>query len=202
MIRVLFYCRIQNCNCSVYLPLFPSPPRMQSVGLALEELLVTAQKQDCLTIGIYESAKLLNVWVGAIYFGVFSLFMTQQSLTCECEHLPTTHTILIFGFPPQGSRQCGLVCPGSWQWRRCSAADPLHPAAVVLLWQRHHHPASLWCSEALPAAGSSGCQPKPGRARWPSLHAGYGMLTQYSSLLLYNWKLNCIITDYFHVVAS
>ncbi|KAM6917157.1 growth arrest and DNA damage-inducible protein GADD45 beta-like [Lycodopsis pacificus] len=34
--------------------------RMQSVGLALEELLVTAQKQDCLTVGIYESAKLLN----------------------------------------------------------------------------------------------------------------------------------------------
>ncbi|XP_058471162.1 growth arrest and DNA damage-inducible protein GADD45 beta-like [Solea solea] len=34
--------------------------RMQSVGLALEELLVTAQKQDCLTIGIYESAKLFN----------------------------------------------------------------------------------------------------------------------------------------------
>ncbi|XP_071772012.1 growth arrest and DNA damage-inducible protein GADD45 beta-like [Centroberyx gerrardi] len=34
--------------------------RMQSVGLALEELLVTAQKQDCLTMGIYESAKLLN----------------------------------------------------------------------------------------------------------------------------------------------
>ncbi|KAM4625023.1 growth arrest and DNA damage-inducible protein GADD45 beta-like isoform 2-T2 [Polymixia lowei] len=33
---------------------------MQSVGRALEELLVTAQKQDCLTIGIYESAKLLN----------------------------------------------------------------------------------------------------------------------------------------------
>ncbi|KAM3594426.1 uncharacterized protein V6R79_007656 [Siganus canaliculatus] len=34
--------------------------RMQAVGLALEELLVTAQKQDCLTVGIYESAKLLN----------------------------------------------------------------------------------------------------------------------------------------------
>ncbi|XP_056152051.1 growth arrest and DNA damage-inducible protein GADD45 beta-like [Lampris incognitus] len=34
--------------------------RMQTVGQALEELLVTAQKQDCLTIGIYESAKLLN----------------------------------------------------------------------------------------------------------------------------------------------
>lgn len=39
----------------------PSVPlRMQAVGLALEELLVTAQKQDCLTVGIYESAKLLN----------------------------------------------------------------------------------------------------------------------------------------------
>lgn len=37
------------------------PVRMQSVSLALEELLVTAQKQNCLTIGIYESAKLLNV---------------------------------------------------------------------------------------------------------------------------------------------
>lgn len=34
--------------------------RMHDVGLALEELLVTAQKQDCLTVGIYESAKLLN----------------------------------------------------------------------------------------------------------------------------------------------
>ncbi|XP_057715695.1 growth arrest and DNA damage-inducible protein GADD45 beta-like [Corythoichthys intestinalis] len=34
--------------------------RMQSVGVALEELLVTAQKQECLTIGIYESAQLLN----------------------------------------------------------------------------------------------------------------------------------------------
>ncbi|XP_077438320.1 growth arrest and DNA-damage-inducible, beta b [Vanacampus margaritifer] len=35
--------------------------RMQSVGVALEELLVTAQKQECLTVGIYESAQLLNV---------------------------------------------------------------------------------------------------------------------------------------------
>ncbi|XP_061599134.1 growth arrest and DNA damage-inducible protein GADD45 beta-like [Cololabis saira] len=35
--------------------------RMQSAGLALEELLVTAQEQDCLTVGIYESAKVLNV---------------------------------------------------------------------------------------------------------------------------------------------
>ncbi|KAM9355756.1 growth arrest and DNA damage-inducible protein GADD45 beta-like [Pholidichthys leucotaenia] len=35
--------------------------RMESVGLALEELLVTAQKQGCLTVGINESAKLLYV---------------------------------------------------------------------------------------------------------------------------------------------
>ncbi|XP_019728193.1 growth arrest and DNA-damage-inducible, beta b isoform X1 [Hippocampus comes] len=34
--------------------------RMQSVGVALEELLVTAQKQECLTVGIYESAQFLN----------------------------------------------------------------------------------------------------------------------------------------------
>lgn len=52
---VKFSCRIQKADCCVF-----SPLRMQSVGLALEELLVTAQKQDCLTVGIYESAKLLN----------------------------------------------------------------------------------------------------------------------------------------------
>lgn len=45
------------------------PLRMQAVGLALEELLVTAQKQDCLTVGIYESAKLLNTWVETIKSG-------------------------------------------------------------------------------------------------------------------------------------
>lgn len=37
-----------------------SPFRMQSVGVALEELLLTAQKQECLTVGIYESAQFLN----------------------------------------------------------------------------------------------------------------------------------------------
>ncbi|KAJ8278733.1 hypothetical protein COCON_G00057990 [Conger conger] len=35
--------------------------RMESVGQALEELLVAAQRQDCLTVGVYESAKLMNV---------------------------------------------------------------------------------------------------------------------------------------------
>lgn len=31
------------------------------VSQALEELLVAAQRQDCLTVGVYESAKLMNV---------------------------------------------------------------------------------------------------------------------------------------------
>ncbi|KAF7703746.1 growth arrest and DNA-damage-inducible, beta a [Silurus meridionalis] len=35
--------------------------KMDVVGEALEELLVAAQRQDCLTVGVYESAKLMNV---------------------------------------------------------------------------------------------------------------------------------------------
>ncbi|KAM6938353.1 growth arrest and DNA damage-inducible protein GADD45 beta-like [Lycodopsis pacificus] len=35
--------------------------RMETVTQALEELLVAAQKQDSLTVGVYESAKLMNV---------------------------------------------------------------------------------------------------------------------------------------------
>lgn len=46
-----------DCRCFTGSPLLD---RMHAVGLALEELLVTAQKQDCLTVGIYESAKHLN----------------------------------------------------------------------------------------------------------------------------------------------
>lgn len=38
---------------------FPSH-RMQTVGLALEELLVKAQRQNCLVVGLYESAKVLT----------------------------------------------------------------------------------------------------------------------------------------------
>uniref|UniRef100_A0A3Q2NRN6 Growth arrest and DNA-damage-inducible, beta b n=1 Tax=Fundulus heteroclitus TaxID=8078 RepID=A0A3Q2NRN6_FUNHE len=34
---------------------------METVSQALEELLVAAQRQDCLTVGVYESAKLMNV---------------------------------------------------------------------------------------------------------------------------------------------
>ncbi|NP_001279519.1 growth arrest and DNA damage-inducible protein GADD45 beta [Callorhinchus milii] len=35
--------------------------KMQTIDQALEELLVAAQRQDCLTVGVYESAKLMNV---------------------------------------------------------------------------------------------------------------------------------------------
>ncbi|XP_044055943.1 growth arrest and DNA damage-inducible protein GADD45 beta-like [Siniperca chuatsi] len=35
--------------------------RMETVSQALEELLVAAQRQDRLTVGVYESAKLMNV---------------------------------------------------------------------------------------------------------------------------------------------
>ncbi|MEE6459685.1 hypothetical protein FKM82_000697 [Ascaphus truei] len=35
--------------------------RMHSAGKALHELLVSAQGQECLTVGVYESAKVMNV---------------------------------------------------------------------------------------------------------------------------------------------
>ncbi|KAG8455359.1 hypothetical protein GDO86_001526 [Hymenochirus boettgeri] len=35
--------------------------RMHSAGKALHELLVSAQRQECLTVGVYESAKVMNV---------------------------------------------------------------------------------------------------------------------------------------------
>lgn len=36
------------------------PSRMGSVGEALERLLAAAQRQGCLTVGVYEAAKLMN----------------------------------------------------------------------------------------------------------------------------------------------
>lgn len=35
--------------------------RVQSAGAALGELLLAAKKQDYLTVGVYESAKVMNV---------------------------------------------------------------------------------------------------------------------------------------------
>ncbi|KAG9486887.1 hypothetical protein GDO78_006986 [Eleutherodactylus coqui] len=38
-----------------------SAERMHSAGKALHELLTSAQRQECLTVGVYESAKVMNV---------------------------------------------------------------------------------------------------------------------------------------------
>ncbi|XP_053556564.1 growth arrest and DNA damage-inducible protein GADD45 gamma [Bombina bombina] len=38
-----------------------STDRMHCAGKALHELLVSAQRQECLTVGVYESAKVMNV---------------------------------------------------------------------------------------------------------------------------------------------
>lgn len=40
---------------------FLSLSRVQSAGAALGELLLAAKKQDYLTVGVYESAKVMNV---------------------------------------------------------------------------------------------------------------------------------------------
>lgn len=40
---------------------YSSLSRVQSAGAALEELLLAAKKQDYLTVGVYESAKVMNV---------------------------------------------------------------------------------------------------------------------------------------------
>lgn len=105
-------------------------------------------------------------------------------------------------FLPQRPRQCGPVCFGSRRCRRCSSADPLHPAPVLLLWKRPHHPKSLRSAETSTAAGCRGCQQKPGRPRRPPLHAGYGELTHYNTPLLCNHKWKCIITNCFHAIAK
>lgn len=42
-------------------PVPESTARMQGAGKALQELLLSAQRQGCLTAGVYESAKVLNV---------------------------------------------------------------------------------------------------------------------------------------------
>ncbi|XP_075873928.1 growth arrest and DNA damage-inducible protein GADD45 beta-like [Nelusetta ayraudi] len=70
--------------------------RMHTVGLALEELLVTAQRQDCLTVGLYESAKLLNADPDSVVLCVLAAddtddvalqihFTLLQSFFCESD---------------------------------------------------------------------------------------------------------------------
>lgn len=46
--------------------------RMQCAGKALEELLVSAQSQEYLTVGVYESAKLMNADPDSVAFCVLA----------------------------------------------------------------------------------------------------------------------------------
>ncbi|XP_019410946.1 PREDICTED: growth arrest and DNA damage-inducible protein GADD45 gamma [Crocodylus porosus] len=47
--------------------------RMQGAGKALHELLVSAQRRSCLTAGVYESAKLMNVDPDNVAFCVLAM---------------------------------------------------------------------------------------------------------------------------------
>lgn len=49
-----------GCSAGLTLCLLPVR-RMQGAGKALHDLLVSAQRRGCLTAGVYESAKLMNV---------------------------------------------------------------------------------------------------------------------------------------------
>ncbi|XP_028853387.1 growth arrest and DNA-damage-inducible, gamma a [Denticeps clupeoides] len=49
-----------------------SGDRMHAMGAALEELLVSAKKQDNLTVGVYESAKVMNVDPDSVAFCVLA----------------------------------------------------------------------------------------------------------------------------------
>ncbi|XP_030623846.1 growth arrest and DNA-damage-inducible, gamma a [Chanos chanos] len=67
--------------------------RMQGAGSALEELLVSAKKQDCLTVGVYESAKVMNVDPDSVAFCV--LAMDEEY---ECDIALQIHFTLIQAF--------------------------------------------------------------------------------------------------------
>ncbi|KAM9331201.1 growth arrest and DNA damage-inducible protein GADD45 gamma isoform 2-T2 [Gastrophryne carolinensis] len=49
-----------------------SAERMHSAGKALHELLVSAQRQECLTVGVYESAKVMNVDPDCVTFCILA----------------------------------------------------------------------------------------------------------------------------------
>ncbi|XP_066567484.1 growth arrest and DNA damage-inducible protein GADD45 gamma [Amia ocellicauda] len=54
--------------------------RMQCAGKALEELLLSAKKQDNLTVGVYESAKVMNVDPDSVAFCVLA---TDEEYECD-----------------------------------------------------------------------------------------------------------------------
>ncbi|KAK1892641.1 Growth arrest and DNA damage-inducible protein GADD45 gamma [Dissostichus eleginoides] len=70
-----------------------SADRVQSAGAALEELLVAAKKQDYLTVGVYESAKIMNVDPDSVAFCVLA---TDEEY--ECDFALQIHFTLIQAF--------------------------------------------------------------------------------------------------------
>lgn len=54
--------------------------RVQSAGAALEELLLAAKKEDYLTVGVYESAKVMNVDPDSVAFCVLA---TDEEYECD-----------------------------------------------------------------------------------------------------------------------
>ncbi|MGH0176170.1 UNVERIFIED_CONTAM: hypothetical protein FKN15_072870 [Acipenser sinensis] len=53
---------------------------MQCAGKALEELLVSAESQECLTVGVYESAKVMNIDPDCVAFCVLA---TDEEYECD-----------------------------------------------------------------------------------------------------------------------
>ncbi|XP_062410337.1 growth arrest and DNA-damage-inducible, gamma b, tandem duplicate 1 [Sardina pilchardus] len=54
--------------------------RAQCTGKALEEVLETAKTNDCLTIGVYESAKVMNIDPDSVSFCVLA---TDEEFECD-----------------------------------------------------------------------------------------------------------------------
>ncbi|XP_016361566.1 growth arrest and DNA damage-inducible protein GADD45 gamma-like [Sinocyclocheilus anshuiensis] len=67
--------------------------RVQCTGKALEEVLFSAKANDCLTIGVYESAKVMNVDPDSVSFCV--LAMDEEF---ECDIALQIHFTLIQAF--------------------------------------------------------------------------------------------------------
>lgn len=134
------------------------PLRMQAVGLALEELLVTAQKQDCLTVGIYESAKLLNAWVESIKFGFtyvscYGRTSAGFSYASENSFYPTHAGVFnSFSLSPSGTQtvwSCAFWQPTMRTMWRCRSTSPCcSPSAAT---------AAFPSCESRELSGSSSC---------------------------------------------
>ncbi|XP_071390185.1 growth arrest and DNA damage-inducible protein GADD45 gamma-like [Centroberyx affinis] len=67
--------------------------RVQSTGKALEEVLISAKDNDCLTVGVYESAKVMNLDPDSVSFCVLAV-----DEEFECDIALQIHFTLIQSF--------------------------------------------------------------------------------------------------------